>query len=76
MLSLRTRWSRLTFKQQAAAITGFIALGATMTGVTVSTTMPAFWQGYITGIWLSATVGSMVWLVRIYLHYRRTHSPR
>ena len=50
MLSLRTRWSRLTFKPQTASVTGFVALVATMTGVTASAVMPAFWPGFMTGV--------------------------
>lgn len=73
MSSYSKRWSQLPFKQRTGSVTGLVALGATMTGVTASTLMPIFWRGLMTGVWLSATLATVVWLVKINLHYRRNH---
>jgi len=37
-------------------ISGLVALGATMTGVTAVAPIPPFWRGFMTGLWVATTM--------------------
>ncbi len=42
-----------------------------MTSVTAFTTTQPFWNGLMTGVWVSATLIVVAWLVRVNLLYRQ-----
>lgn len=70
MFGKQTHWSERSFKQRTGYISGLVALGATMTGVTAVTPIPLFWRGFMTGVWVSLTIAAIVWQVTLQRHER------
>lgn len=61
----RARWRQLSLQQQSGWLTGLIALGATMTAISATQLDPVFWQGFMTGVWGTATAVLVGLLVAI-----------
>ncbi len=66
------RWNQLPLQQRSGWLVGLIALGATMTAVSATQlTSPAFWRGFITGIWASDTLILIGFLALIQFQARK-----
>jgi len=70
MFSKQTHWSERSFTQRTGSISGLVALGATMTGVTAVTPIPLFWRGFMTGLWVAMTMTTIAWQVSLQLRER------
>ncbi len=64
------RWRQLSLRQQSGWLTGLIALGATMAAVSATQLEPAFWQGFMTGVWGAGTAVLIGLLVAIQVSAR------
>jgi hypothetical protein len=66
----RVRWRQLSLQQQSGWLTGLISLGATMIAVSVTQLQPAFWRGFVTGVWGTGTAVLIGLLVAIQVSAR------
>ncbi len=66
-----SHWNRLSLQRQSGWLIGLIALGATMTTTSATATVPAFWQGLMSGIWGSGTAVLIALLAVIQFRARK-----
>lgn len=59
-------------RRKSATLTALTAIGATMMAITVASSIPAFWRGLLTGVWLSGTLVLIGWQVRLQWGYRQS----
>ncbi|WP_020375898.1 hypothetical protein [Sulfobacillus thermosulfidooxidans] len=57
------------FRRKTGMLNGLTALGATMIAVTLTSPIPSFWKGLMTGLWIAGTIGLIGWQVTFQRHY-------